>query len=1092
MTWRLRGRWRLVVLAAIWMPLLLALTVGASWLRRVDASSVSSERALANAVARAWARRVAVRADLVVADLDTVGTVLIGPRPTLASLPATMVPVLEAFVARQSAIEGIAVVAPHGGSIWWRAGRAVDPVAVGASGTRLVRVSNGFEIAVAIHARRSAQVDYLVEALVAPGTLQVAAPAQTGVRAVSLAIGGVRVFDRATAATMHVQVASALGPVEVEFTARTSVLDAASGPMSALVAAIVVLVGASALVTQRFVRDSERYQAELAWREALERALAELAGAAEGAQSVGAFLEAAAGILGRVPGVRVLQGRDGDGLEVVADDPRRRAWLAPFEPRIRGAIDREVAEFALVDRLRRAEAEARSIARRDPLTGLANRMALTERLVRLTSDASVGAVVCMLIDLDDFKEVNDSFGHVVGDQVLIEAARRVAGEVARRLPSALVARFGGDEFVILAALAMDEAAARDLAQRIGRALRRPVELEAGLAVTIGASVGWSWWPRDAGDLAGLLRVADATMYEAKRARSVRGAGASDARSAIVDPWGPEATAELAEDPSWRVALGGALPDEVLDALVDGPAAAARAVARWGGGAVAELADVPPSTRIAMARLETGLNVAGARRRVLRARWSEALDGLDGRPLGSVLEEVDVAGGLAGVHGAALVEVTGAGRLRVRGSAGRERAALVAALEEPSGPLARRVIGVDEQVVGDGAIVCRREDSSVWGLVVAVEVAPDATEPLLGRLVEAICDRIALLRRGYHSTLGRREILTRLRGGGVRLALQPIVRLGDASVIGLEALARLDDGRGRLWSPAEFLPFLSAAELGELFERVLDDAVGLAANCLRPDLAIGVNAPTAVLANPSSVDTIRRVLERYAVAPWRLTIEVLEDSTGAPSSLEATLVALGALGVRRALDDVGSSGQGIVRLASLSVDLVKVASDVVAALGENPLQAIVTLDAVARLGEGQGCSVVLEGIETRAQFEVARALGIELGQGYFLGRPELARADAAWVDPGVAAEAVGAAYTTLPGALAWHWRHRGGHECAVEACPITPALTGALAALHLVVHGRGDAGSPTTLTDALVAAIASEASASGSADLRGYAVVDGGR
>lgn len=1092
MTWRLGGRWRAVVVAAIWVPLVITLAVGAWWWRRVDASTVSSERALARAVGRAWARRVALQADVIVADLDTVGNVLIGPRPTLASLPPSMVPVLEAFVARQPGIEGIAVVAPHGGAVWSHAGRALVPVVVGERGSTLVRTVDGLEAGVAIHAAGGGPVDYAVEALVAPGVLTAAPSLRLGVTPAGLAIGGVQMFDRGGRGAFWVHVDSVLGSVRAEVVPPHTVVDRLGGPMSAVVAAVIALVGASALVTQRFLRDSERYQAELAWREALERALGEVAGAADGVASVDAFLDTAATVFGRVPGVRAMPREDGDGLDVVADDPRIGAWLATVVDRVRRAVDREVAEFALVDRLRRAEAEARSVARRDPLTGLANRMALTERLGRLTSDANVQAVVCMLIDLDDFKEVNDSFGHVVGDEVLIEAARRVAGEVARRLPSALVARFGGDEFVVVAALAVDDVAIGRLAQRIGRALRRPLQLDVGLSVTIEASVGWAWWPRDAGDLLGLLRVADATMYEVKRTRADRVVRSGETSRAIVDPWGPEATAAMVEDPSWRVALGGTLSDDVLDALSDGPATAARAVARSGGGVTTELADAPPSTRIAMARLETALTVAEARCRVLRARWSEVLDTMDSRPLGSVSEEVGFVGSLAGVKAAVLVEVTSVGRVRVRASAGTDRASILAALEDTSGPLARRVIGVEGQVASDGVIVFRREDTSVWGLVVAVEAAPDATEPSLARLLEVACDRIALLRTGYHSILGRREILSRLRGGGVRLALQPIVRLSDASVVALEALARLDDGRGRLWSPADFLPFLAITELAELFERVLEDAVGLAATCLRPDLGIAVNAPTAVLADPSAVETISRVLERYGLAPRRLTIEVLEDASGSAASLEATLGELGTLGVRRALDDVGSGGQGIARLATLPAELLKVASDVVDGLSEHPLQAIVTLDALTRLGEARGGAVVLEGIETRAQFEVARALGIPLGQGYLLGRPELAHADEAWVDRGTAADVVAAGYTTLPGALAWHWRHRGDHACSLEACPLTPALQGEFAELHRIVHGRGDTGSPTTLTDALVAAIVSATVEVGSTDRRGRAVVDRGR
>jgi diguanylate cyclase (GGDEF)-like protein len=128
----------------------------------------------------------------------------------------------------------------------------------------------------------------------------------------------------------------------------------------------------------------------------------------------------------------------------------------------------------------------------------------------------------LVLDLDHFKRVNDRFGHLVGDQVLAAVAASVRDEVR---DDDLVGRFGGEEFVVLLRGTDGEdprsgarAVAERIRERIARlrvavaALQETVVVE-GLTVSIGGATA----PRDAQDLAGLLEIADAAMYEAKRA-----------------------------------------------------------------------------------------------------------------------------------------------------------------------------------------------------------------------------------------------------------------------------------------------------------------------------------------------------------------------------------------------------------------------------------------------------------------------------------------------------------------------------------------------------------------------------------------------
>jgi diguanylate cyclase (GGDEF)-like protein len=165
-----------------------------------------------------------------------------------------------------------------------------------------------------------------------------------------------------------------------------------------------------------------------------------------------------------------------------------------------------------------AEEEARltRLAMYDPLTGLANRNLLQEHLERaLRNHRDHGErVVMVLLDLDDFKSVNDQYGHSVGDDVLVTVAGRIQHAVRS---TEVAARIGGDEFVIVyTGAASDEL---DLIQeRIRKALLAPYRV-GQLVVNVGASIGSVIANRVLDSPDSLLARADAEMYRRKQARS---------------------------------------------------------------------------------------------------------------------------------------------------------------------------------------------------------------------------------------------------------------------------------------------------------------------------------------------------------------------------------------------------------------------------------------------------------------------------------------------------------------------------------------------------------------------------------------------
>ncbi|WP_170928646.1 putative bifunctional diguanylate cyclase/phosphodiesterase [Deinococcus hopiensis] len=154
-------------------------------------------------------------------------------------------------------------------------------------------------------------------------------------------------------------------------------------------------------------------------------------------------------------------------------------------------------------------------ARYDALTGALSRSVVQTQLPALAREALVRGeqLAVMFIDLDRFKQINDSFGHTVGDQVLMQVAERLRRCVG---PPDLLIRMGGDEFVLVLAQLSELRHAERTAQRVLQALAAPLDIM-GERLSLSASLGVACLPDDTSDLEEALRFADLAMYQAKRA-----------------------------------------------------------------------------------------------------------------------------------------------------------------------------------------------------------------------------------------------------------------------------------------------------------------------------------------------------------------------------------------------------------------------------------------------------------------------------------------------------------------------------------------------------------------------------------------------
>jgi diguanylate cyclase (GGDEF)-like protein len=196
----------------------------------------------------------------------------------------------------------------------------------------------------------------------------------------------------------------------------------------------------------------------------------------------------------------------------VREDPDRLADTPELRDRLSGVAAHAVIALEngrLIDHITYQ-------ARHDQLTGLANRLSFSEQIATATrrTGEKPKPFALFYIDLDRFKPVNDEFGHEIGDKLLCAVADRL-GRCAR--PSDTVARLGGDEFAVIVEGIDDKSRMDTIRARFQDAFSSPFAIDSH-ELSVHASIGQAVWPVDAPDIEGVLRIADATMYQVKHSR----------------------------------------------------------------------------------------------------------------------------------------------------------------------------------------------------------------------------------------------------------------------------------------------------------------------------------------------------------------------------------------------------------------------------------------------------------------------------------------------------------------------------------------------------------------------------------------------
>lgn len=798
----------------------------------------------------------------------------------------------------------------------------------------------------------------------------------------------------------------------------------------------------------------------------------------------------------------------------------------------------------------------------DTLTGLPNRRALEQHLsLAIVRARRHGTNIAVgMLDLDDFKPVNDEYGHAIGDVLLQQFADRLRQTLRK---SDFMARLGGDEFVaVLEDIDPEagEAALAVICRQLHQAVESPFELDRGLGAQIEMSMGVALYPADGDDPDTLLREADAAMYHIKAHKLDRTdwwqlsetVAAIPEKVDYCDPFSPAARglleyirphlaaaedafaesfyAELQEKPETAFMLSNLSADE-FEALkrhqaghlrfLLNPETTEHAITERASqvGEIHALSGMTPglmggAITLYGQRLRSTLEqlATTARRRYRAVRIADTRVWLDmqtqlqalqqvmdayhaqtARPLpapGSwaslAQQELDALALLPGIRACQVMRPDNDGRFAIEASAGVVSRQLVHMVHGDA-LLPRRDVRVmtgqglvnaawqtgsiqrsdaygqdprtrawHEQFAALGvrsllAIPVHGNDGPSFVLVIeggyVNQFSPGWMQSFAASLSQRwrqvenrTTQRAASLQQSEAE--GYRQLL---RADGLHMFVQPVIWTDTGAVSGVEALARLMTPEGEVITPGRFLPALQDNDFQHLFLQGMDQSLSYMRTWegMGFDIGVSINIAPTTLIHPYCASWVSQALDKHAVPAQQLTLEVLETQEFDEHRHDAAIRELRELGVRLAIDDLGSGYSSLKRLARLPVDVIKVDQTLVQGMVTDPVKTLTLLRTMILIGSDLERKVVIEGVESAAILEAACILGAHYAQGYAIAAPMPANELLSWCRHWQQHWAPYSVPQSYLGALAYFWRRTHEPEWArstdAATCPLAAFL-----------------------------------------------------
>ncbi|WP_297483167.1 EAL domain-containing protein [Ferrovum sp.] len=870
--------------------------------------------------------------------------------------------------------------------------------------------------------------------------------------------------------------------------------------------------------------------------------------------------------------------------------------------RVASLLSRSLEEHDLKLRIHALQREDAQLARTDSLTGLPNRLALEEYLPKAMARAErhERVVALGMIDLDDFKPVNDRYGHEQGDILLQELAQRLGHKIRE---SNYLARLGGDEFVVVFEDLDESQVQHELGSALVR-LHQAVELPFYLdgpegGVMIDMTMGVVLYPGDAETQEELMRKADAAMYQAKLHKHERVKWwvlssvpmEEPAPEGPFDPFGSEAQFllslvqpyleqvtdefthsfydDMERDENTLEILQTLADDEYLELkrsqsaylsfLID-PATTYEQIQAQAArlGRVHALIGVTGAWMTRAMSLYRGLLrhyldtlslVSRERYRALRvidarlqidvegqldvlqqttdlysAYHSRPLDSFSGQWLEVAQSELESLSSLPGILVGQILRPQADGIFATELNAGVKSQALESILRIPgmrpildtrseagqgliarawhSGQIQRtdayqmdarthtwhssfRPLGIRSAV----AIPIRGPQEMEFVMIVLGAYPHQFSSGWMRTFIASLQNRWEQLVRLSHAN--RFPVMDsqqatiyreRLHSGGLRLFMQPVVELKTGALFKVEALARLAMPDGSLIMPGKFLTALRSSDLDALFRQGLAQGLEWVRECRGRgfDFPLSINLSPSTLLHPSCVQWVEEALRKNEIAPAQLTLELLETQDFDQGMVDEAITQLERLGVKLAIDDLGSGFSSLKRLASLPFDVIKVDQAMVRDIFSEPLKTLSLIRTIIQIGYDLERVVIVEGVENESILEAVALLGAHYAQGYALACPMPKEQLVSWVGQPRKPVPTGNPLRTYLGALAHHWRYMQrvgkrremGSQMALEACPLTHFLRekglegAAVAQWHAQVHETNLAGIRQEASDRL--------------------------